>query len=311
LNRKIVQWLSLVVNNAYLAGFFEGRIYKGKLKSLCVPGLNCYSCPGAVASCPLGSLQAVLGARRYRFSFYVTGLLMGFGLVFGRFICGFLCPFGLFQELLYKVLFKAPFFRVFREKKLWKGLTYVKYVLLAVFVVGIPLWARGELGIGDPAFCKYICPAGTLTAGFPLLAANPELRETARWLFALKTAIALGTVLGCLAVYRFFCRVLCPSGAIYGLFNKISLYRIRLKKENCVGCGACSRVCKMGVDPSFAPDSPECIRCGDCVKVCRFSALASGFFESPRASGVRDLNELNENARKCARPADIDDIPLL
>jgi polyferredoxin len=283
MKRKIVQWLSLIGSNAYVTGFFEGHIYKGKLKSICVPGLNCYSCPGALGSCPLGSLQAVLGARRYRFSFYVTGLLMGFGLLFGRLICGFLCPFGLFQEWLNKI----PFFRV---KKLWRGLTYVKYVLLAVFVVGIPLWARGGLGgIGAPAFCKYICPAGTLTAGLPLLAANPALRETVGWLFALKATIALGILLGCIVVYRFFCRVLCPLGAIYGLFNKISLYQIRLEKGNCVRCGACSRVCKMEVDPSLAPDSPECIRCGDCVKACRFSALTSGFVPGLPEEGGKNV----------------------
>ncbi|MDR1377992.1 MAG: 4Fe-4S binding protein [Synergistaceae bacterium] len=290
MKRKIIQWLTLIGSNAYFTGFFEGHIYKGKLKSVCVPGLNCYSCPGALGSCPLGSLQAVLGARRYRFSFYVTGLLMGFGLTFGRLICGFFCPFGLIQECLYKV----PFFRGKKHSQLWKKLIYVKYVLLAVFVVGMPLWARGGLGIGAPAFCKYICPAGTLTAGFPLLAANPALRETTGWLFLLKTAVALGTVLGCILVYRFFCRVLCPLGAIYGLFNKISLYQIRLEKGNCVRCGVCSRVCKMGVDPSLTPDSPECIRCGDCVKVCRFSALTSGFTSSLKNEHAVSNNE---NAR--------------
>jgi polyferredoxin len=230
----------------------------------------------------------------------VTGLLLGFGLVFGRFVCGFLCPFGLFQELLYKVPFFCAFHR--STKKIWKGLTYVKYVLLVVFVVGIPLWARGELGVGDPAFCKYICPAGTLTAGFPLLLANPALREVAGRLFALKTAVALGTILGCLAIYRFFCKVFCPLGAIYGLFNKIALYRIRLEKGNCVRCGACARVCKMGVDPSLAPDSPECIRCGDCVEACRFSALTSGFAErkkqkSGEKSAVIACNQFLQNSK--------------
>ncbi|MDR3231295.1 MAG: 4Fe-4S binding protein [Synergistaceae bacterium] len=279
---KIVQWLSLLGSNAWWPGFVRGRIYGGVLKSVCVPGLNCYSCPGAVASCPLGSLQAVLGSWRYSFSFYVVGLMMGFGLLFGRLVCGFLCPFGLLQELLHRI----PFFRV---KNSWRWPLYVKYVLLAVFVVALPLLATNVVGLGDPAFCKYICPAGTLTAGAPLLLANPSLRDAIGWLFVLKMSIAVMTIVGCLAIYRFFCRYMCPLGAFYGLFNKIAVYRIRLEEGNCVGCGACSRSCKMAVDPSRAPNSPECIRCGDCVRACRFSALDAGFFERKREGRGENL----------------------
>ena len=271
--RKIVQILSLLGNNAYFAGFLKGRIYKGPLKSVCVPGLNCYSCPGAVSSCPIGSLQAVLGSYQYRFTFYVTGLLLFFGLLFGRLVCGFLCPFGLLQELVHKI----PFPRI---RNPWKWLPRVKYVILVIFVLALPALFKGDIGIGDPAFCKYICPAGTLTAGMPLLAAQPAMRDAVGWLFSLKSAIALITVLGCLSIYRFFCKVMCPLGAFYGLFNKIALYRLRFCEESCTRCGACAKACKMMIDPSKTPDSPECIRCGDCVKACRFSALKTGIAKS-------------------------------
>ena len=276
--RKVVQWLFLLLSNSNFPGFLRGRIYRGGIKAVCVPGLNCYSCPGAVASCPLGALQAVLGAAGYRFSFYVTGFLLGFGVLFGRFVCGFLCPFGLLQEFLHKI----PFYRV---KKLWRGFVYVKYVLLAVLVMGLPLLVRNFADLGDPTFCKYVCPAGTLTAGLPLLAANPSLRGAAGWLFTLKLTIAAATIVGCLATYRFFCKVLCPLGAFYGFFSKATLYRLRLEEKNCVHCGTCARICKMAVDPSREPDSPECIRCGDCVRVCRFAALHAGFFCRPHAEG--------------------------
>ena len=276
--RKVVQWLVLLGSNAYLPGFFSGGIYKGSLKSVCVPGLNCYSCPGAVAACPLGALQAVLGDARYRFSFYVTGLVLGFGLFFGRLICGFLCPFGLLQELLHKIPVSVHGKIAKNRSGPWAArFRYVKYLLLVVFVIALPLLMRGDIGIGAPAFCKYICPAGTLTAGLPLVAANQPLRSALGGLFVLKCVIAFAVLVGCLWVYRFFCKFLCPLGAFYGLFNKIALYQIRLEKGNCVHCGACSRICKMGVDPSRTPASSECIRCGDCVKACRFSALSAGF----------------------------------
>ncbi len=278
MKRRLVQWLTLLGSNAYIPGFLNGRIYKGELKSFCVPGLNCYSCPGALGSCPLGSLQAVLGSLRYRFSFYVTGLMLGFGLLFGRLVCGFLCPFGLLQELIHKI----PFYRV---KKPWHWPIYIKYALLIVFVIALPLLARSAMGVGKPAFCQYVCPAGTLTGGVPLLIANPLLRKSIGWLFALKMTLAVATVVGCLMITRFFCRCLCPLGAFYGLFNGVALYRLRLEERNCVRCGACARTCPMGVDPSKTPDSPECIRCGDCVKACRFSALGAGFAQWEKRAG--------------------------
>jgi polyferredoxin len=218
--------------------------------------------------------------------------MLGFGVLFGRFVCGFLCPFGLLQELLYKI----PFHRL---KKLWRGFLYVKYVLLAVFVVGIPLLARGDIGVGDPAFCKYICPAGTLTAGLPLVSINSGFRKAVGWLFLLKFFIAAATVAGCLAIYRFFCKVLCPLGAFYGFFNKVAFYRIQLEGEKCVHCGSCAQVCKMAVDPSRTPDSAECVRCGDCVKACRFSALSSGFCFRKEADACKEANACKEaDARK-------------
>jgi polyferredoxin len=271
--RRTAQWLSLAINNAYLKGFFTGRIYRGKLKSICVPGLNCYSCPGALASCPIGSLQAVLSAYQYRISFYVAGIMAGFGLLFGRFICGFLCPFGLIQELLHKV----PFYKA-RGNTQWPyRLRWTKYFLLAVFVIGLPLLARNDMGLGSPTFCKYICPAGTITAGLPLVAANRPMRETIGWLFALKASIAAAVAAACMSAYRFFCGVLCPLGAFYGLFNHVALYRLRFDGRSCVHCGACAGICKMGVDPSRTENSPECILCGDCVKACGFGALCIGF----------------------------------
>jgi polyferredoxin len=299
-SRRIIQWLAALGCNANIPGFFKGRIYRGELKSFCVPGLNCYSCPGAIASCPLGAVQAVIGSARYAFSFYAVGLMIGFGLIFGRLICGFLCPFGLLQELLHKIRFlgaeqrerisAAKYVPPAKSGKIAKQARLVKYAILAVFVFALPLLTKGEMEVGDPAFCKYICPAGTITAGGPLLAANPPMRENLGWLFALKTSIALITVIGCLASYRFFCKFLCPLGTFYGLFNSFALYRLRLEKDVCVNCGACASACGMGVDPARAPDSPECIRCGDCVKTCPVSALSAGFRSARHQSqGVNDV----------------------
>ena len=246
-----------------------GRIYTGKWKQFCNPGLNCYSCPAAGFACPIGALQAVNGSRQFSFSFYVAGLLLAFGVLLGRAVCGWLCPFGLLQELIHKI--PSP------KRKLKKGFLYIKYVVLVVFVLILPVAVTDYMGMGKPAFCQYICPAGTLEGGLFLLAAHESLRKAVGALFSLKMAILVLTLIGCVFFYRFFCRTLCPLGAIYGLFNKISIFHLEVDSHRCVGCGKCKEVCGMEVDPVKTPDSPECIRCGACVDVCPADALHLGF----------------------------------
>ncbi|MBP5564136.1 MAG: 4Fe-4S binding protein, partial [Lachnospiraceae bacterium] len=107
--RLIIQAVTFALTNGYIKGWLSGKIYKGKLKIICVPGLNCYSCPGALGSCPVGSLQAVLRSGRYKVSLYVLGFIGLFGIIFGRLICGFACPLGLVQDLLYKIPFPKKY----------------------------------------------------------------------------------------------------------------------------------------------------------------------------------------------------------
>lgn len=270
--RLWVQILFAALTNGYVNGFIQSKIYTGPTKALCVPGLNCYSCPGALGACPIGSLQAVIGSRNYQFSFYIIGFLMAVGALIGRVVCGFLCPFGLVQDLLHKI--PVP-----KIKKLpgEKYLRYLKYVILAVFVLLLPMFAVNIIGQGDPWFCKWICPSGTLLGGIPLVAGNPDLQAAVGWLFDWKVFLLASILVLSMFSYRPFCKVLCPLGAVYGVFNPISLYHLRLDEEKCVDCCICKEICKMGIDPRKTPNSPECIRCGDCVRACPKGALAKGF----------------------------------
>ena len=269
MKRKIVQVAAVGYSNTYIGNFVSGQIYKGRWKQFCNPGMNCYSCPAARLACPIGAMQAVSGSMNFKLSFYVIGFVLALGVVFGRAICGFFCPFGLIQELIYKIPFP--------KKKLWKWLTYVKYVLLAVLVVIMPVTMVNELGMSSPAFCEYICPAGTLEGGIPLLSTHPELRATLGAMFSVKACILIITLIGCLSVCRFFCKVMCPLGAIYGLLNKVSIYHMECNKKTCVSCGKCHNICPMAVDPVKNPNSAECIRCGKCVASCPKESLALKF----------------------------------
>ena len=84
-------------------------------------------------------------------------------------------------------------------------------------------------------------------------------------------------IIGSIFVFRFFCKTLCPLGAIYGLLNKISLYGLKVKKEDCIFCGKCEKICKMDINPIKNPNSIECIRCGECAAVCKNKAIKIGF----------------------------------
>lgn len=261
-----IQALAALLQNANLKGFFTGKIYQGPLKSVCVPGLNCYSCPGAVGACPIGSLQSFLSGLRIRIPYYIVGLLLFFGAVLGRAVCGFLCPFGFLQELLNKIpgVPKRDHFRLDRP------LRRLKYAVLVLLVVVLPL-----LYPLTPFFCKYLCPSGAL-AGILLAARDSMVCAQLGGIFLWKFFVLLWVAAACLVIYRPFCKYLCPLGAIYGLFNRFALYRTHLDADKCIHCGACAKACRMCVDPSKTPNSAECIRCGDCARACPAGALHMG-----------------------------------
>lgn len=266
--RTAVQVCWSALSNGYVLGFFKGRIYQGPTKSICLPGLNCYSCPGALGACPIGAMQATLTSRSHKSAFYALGFLIFFGALLGRFVCGFLCPFGLVQDLLYKIPTR-------RKRKLLPGdkwLKYVKYVILVLFCIVLPLTVLDAVGQGKPWFCTYICPSGTFLGGIPLVAANEGLRAALGWLWTWKLALLLGLLILSVFFFRPFCRYLCPLGAIYGCFNKVAAVKYQ-KTDACVDCGKCQTVCPCGIDPSKTPNAAECVRCGKCIDHCPTDAL--------------------------------------
>ena len=270
--RKIIQAGFGLLSNGYLKGFLPGEpfIYGGVLKRFCVPGMNCYSCPGALGACPVGALQAALSGRQRKFPAYVFGYLAAVGLLAGRFICGWLCLFGLLQELLYKI----PTSKIVIPEKVDRPLRYLKYAVLLVLVIGLPLLYRSAYGAGDPFFCKYLCPVGTLEGGVPLVLMNDALRPALGWLFRWKMLLLIFCILVSVLIYRPFCKYICPLGAFYALFQKKSLVRMHVDTASCISCGSCSRACGMCVDPHIVPNSAECIRCGECMKACPVNALS-------------------------------------
>ena len=269
--RRLIQIYVALLYNANIKGFITGNISIANTKYACVPGLNCYSCPGAVGACPLGALQNAFAQSETRAPYYILGIIGLYGLIFARTVCGFLCPVGLGQELLHLI----PSFKI-KKSRITRVLSYLKYVVLVVLVVGLPI-LYGMQGIAVPGFCKYICPAGTLGGGVGLLI-NPanwngsrDLLNMLGSIFTWKFALLCAILVMCVFVYRPFCRFLCPLGAIYGFFNKIAFLGVKVDKLKCTDCGLCVNHCQM--DVKHVGDH-ECIHCGKCIKVCPVKAIS-------------------------------------
>ena len=250
--------------NPWLKGFTSGRIYTGDTKKFCVPGMNCYSCPGAVGACPIGAMQAVSGSLKFQYSLYVSGFIIMLGGLFGRAVCGWLCPFGLFQDLLFKVS------KV--KKKLPKCFRHLKLISVAL-VIGGPLIITNRIGMGDPVFCKWLCPVGTIEGGLPLTIMQVGLRSQLGVLFTWKLLIAMFIIGVSVFVSRPFCKTMCPLGWMLGIFNKISVLNMDLNKSQCITCGLCEKNCPMDIDPLQAMKSIECIRCMKCKNICPTQAI--------------------------------------
>lgn len=291
--RRLIQVYAALLFNANLKGYITGYIYKGDLKNVCTPGLNCYSCPGASGACPLGALQNSLASSGKTAPYYVFGIIMLYGLMFGRWICGFLCPFGLIQELFHKI----PTPKI-KKGRITRILSFFKYVVLVFFVILLPL-AYAFRNFPLPGFCKYICPAGTLEGAMGLLSnrVNESYLRMLGPLFTWKFLLMISILVACVFIFRFFCRFLCPLGALYGLFNKISLVGVKLDRAGCTDCGLCVGKCKM--DIKHVGDA-ECIQCGECVGVCPTKAISwkgSKVFLAPNAiDGESEISASDDQA---------------
>jgi polyferredoxin len=274
LGRKWVQIVIGFLTNGYWAFPVTRTIYQGPLKVVCSPGLNCYSCPAATTYCPMGALQQLMVSLRfsletghYYIGWYVLGCIGVVGSFLGRMVCGWACPFGFIQEMLYKI--------PSRKWGIPRGLRYIKYGILLFMVLLLPLLVVNDFGIGQPWFCKYLCPAGTLEAGIPMLLLQPGLQSTIGWLFYNKMIFLIGYIIWSIIASRPFCRTSCPLGAFYALFSRYKIVKLQHDPIKCTKCKECHKVCPMGVKFNESPNDAECISCLACMnKACRFDAIS-------------------------------------
>lgn len=304
--RRVIQLYTALLYNANFKTFVKGGIYTGDSKYLCLPGFNCYSCPGAIGSCPLGSLQNALESSSTRTPIFVLGCIMLWGLSLGRTICGFFCPVGFAQEIAYKI--RTP---KLKKNKWTRIASYLKYVILGIFVIAFPVM-YGLLEFPVPGFCKYICPVGTLEGAIAMLinSNNKALLGMLGPLFTWKFLVLVVIFVASIFAYRFFCRFICPLGAIYGFFSRIALIGVELDETTCTNCGLCLDRCKM--DIRHVGDH-ECINCGECIPVCPVNAISwkgGKLFLAPNAvEATAPATNLNVQKLVANNPAPAEETP--
>ncbi len=231
------------------------------------PFINCQSCELATGACPVGTFQMALLKGKIPYLAMATVILVG--AVLGRWICGWLCPFGFLSDI---------FDRFSKHKKFPKKAGYIKFVLLGIIIITSILSFKSNKQVLP--FCAIVCAGGFfygllpyyVTTGFGNLKGKLPFFHVLV-LYHIAYAVTFLT-LAYRYSGRFFCRYICPMGAVLGLFNKIALVRIEHDSSSCNNCNACNKVCPMGADlcqDSFL-DRTNCIACARCVKVCKTGA---------------------------------------
>ena len=224
-----------------------------RMHGMCSPVFHCYSCPLSLFACPIGVLANFSALQFHVFPFIALGVLALFGALLGGFVCGWLCPFGLFQDLVGKI--PTPKFVL----PTWVG--YFRYVVLIGLVFAVPYWWGKDSAL---FFCR-LCPAGALEAAFPNTIGLAIAGETVTWPTVTKMTIFGVLLVAMLFTHRPWCTALCPLGAVYTLCNSFSLFYLRVRERDCSKCGRCDTLCKYGNGPLDPAGERRCIRCLDCA----------------------------------------------
>ncbi len=224
--------------------------------TVCFPVLNCHSCPISVFSCPLGVIGQFTQLGLVPLT--VVGGIALAGVIGGRILCGWACPFGFAQELLYKI----PYFK-FRIPS-WTR--FVKYGVLGGLVIAVPFF----LSTQSPLYFCRLCPVATIESAIPWAVIKGS--TDVAWL-SVRLVILFAVIILVMGHRRFFCKVICPLGACLSLCNRVAAV-FPERTEDCTECTVCAKVCPMETDPRakgaavFDNHAEECISCLECRKKC-------------------------------------------
>jgi len=246
-------------------------------------GLNLAIIPEASlhAVCPFGGVATLyqyittggLVQKIHISSVILMYAVLFLALLFGPVFCGWICPFGTFQEFIGKIGKKifGKKYNHFLPPKVDKILRYVRYLVLALVIYNTAATAKLVFANVDPYYALFNMFTGEV---------------------AITAYIALGvTVLLSLFVERPFCKYACPFGATLGITNLFRIFKIRRKKDTCINCKACDKACPMNIEVSKSEKvlDHQCISCMKCTSdsACPISKtveLSTGFANTSKKS---------------------------
>ena len=242
LPRRIVQFVLFFLGGKWLAvGFLRCPF--------AVPFISCMNCP--LVDCPGRWLQP----------FYIAGIAI-LAFFTGRGFCGWVCPMGFVQEGLGALPKPAATRNRSAFDKVDKWLKLLKWPALAFL-----LWAYFHFNLGPGRPFPYVVRSPDYLSTHPLrVAASLGYKA-----YVVRYVIFAVAIIGALFVTRFWCRYLCPLGAILGLINRVSLFKLGIIPDKCQRCYSCVEVCPTNTTPS----SLDCTWCMDCLAECPTRAISA------------------------------------
>ena len=255
---------------------------------------------------PLVAGAAVISSRTLISLVWPALIVVGLTLVLGRFFCGWACPLGAVLDAVSATVFRRPR----KRKGAPDGWRRAKYLIL-FFLLASSLFTLQFVFLFDPisilirSFTVAVYPAmnlainslfGALYAtGLKSVTAASEpvygflkahflsFEQPHYMAAALIGSIFLGILFLERYQRRFWCRNLCPLGALFGLLGRFGIFRRRLSEPDCISCGICEKSCRMGAvgDDYLTTDRSECIECMECHALCPEKAISfSGAVEA-------------------------------
>jgi polyferredoxin len=223
---------------------------------------------------PLTAIAGLLTSGTLYKGLALSGLVLIPTLFFGRFFCSWICPFGTLNQWLSHFANRRRPSEEFKVNR-YRPIHRIKYYILA-FLLTLAAFGALQIGLLDPialiyrSFSVSVLPAAD-KLGMGLYLNDPIFNGG-----VLISAIFLLILLLNRFMTRFWCRVLCPLGALLGFFSQWSLLRIRRDVEKCTDCSKCLQFCQGGCDPHDELRVSECHVCMNCLEQCPESALHYG-----------------------------------
>jgi polyferredoxin/NAD-dependent dihydropyrimidine dehydrogenase PreA subunit len=232
---------------------------------------------------PLAGIATLLATRTL-----YAGLLWGLAtvaltLVLGRVFCGWICPFGAMHQFLGYLGRRRKKLSTQLEANRFRPAQAIKYYVLVFFLSAAILLPGGGLSSGS-LLTGLLDPLPLIHRSVNLILlpladrAGMGPSPLPRWYeeAGLIGAVFLAALFLNLWVPRFYCRFVCPLGALLGILSRFAIWRIGRKEEGCTGCGLCERACEGACEPTQRIRISECVMCLNCLDECRHDAIDYG-----------------------------------